>query len=418
MDSKEFENKLEQIKTFKEVPISVDEKIQKAFEKIEQNEKLEKEVKKQKSKFNFSRVLSLAASFVMAIFLAGNGVAYAKGEPNIYSWILDKIDIQIKYKEDGEYLLEYSKKDENNNEIWNYNTESTFESQYDLVDTLASTNDRIYINENGTIVALNKETGEIIWKSDACKETEGAFDSVYLDKNQNLYIYRGDVTVIDKDGEKKAEISVPSTDGVEFEYVGDEELLISGVFGYAIINSSNYSVEESLSLNSFDKEEHIVLEKKDGNDKVIWKYELKDITEYDCLISSDWKYYIENKIILLHELGIITALDLETGKVVWKNLDFEGLNFSNTIFDSENNMYSSINEGPDLCIIDKNGKTIKTIEHFDVEDKISSDETRTMYVVKFRNNEKELVMEYKNVSGEYMIVNLEDYSITYESIEE
>ena len=41
-----------------------------------------------------------------------------------------------------------------------------------------------------------------------------------------------------------------------------------------------------------------------------------------------------------------------------------------------------------------------------------------MYVVKFRNNENELVMEYKNVLGEYLIVNLEDYSITYENIEE
>lgn len=99
MDNKEFEKKLEQIKTFKEVPISVDEKIQKAFENIEENEKLEKEVKKQKSKFNFSRVLSLAASFVMAIFLAGNGVAYAKGEPNIYSWILERIGMPSGYQD-------------------------------------------------------------------------------------------------------------------------------------------------------------------------------------------------------------------------------------------------------------------------------------------------------------------------------
>lgn len=99
MDNKEFEKKLEQIKTFKEVPVSVDEKIQKAFEKIEENEKLEKELKKSRNKFNFSRVLSLVASFVMVIFLAGNGVAYAKGEPNIYSWILEKIGIQKEYDE-------------------------------------------------------------------------------------------------------------------------------------------------------------------------------------------------------------------------------------------------------------------------------------------------------------------------------
>ena len=56
-------------------------------------------MKKTKGKFNFSRVLSIAASFVMVIFLAGNGVAYAKGEPNIYSWILEKIGIAKDYEE-------------------------------------------------------------------------------------------------------------------------------------------------------------------------------------------------------------------------------------------------------------------------------------------------------------------------------
>lgn len=415
MDNKEFEKQLEKIKELKEVPVSVDEKIQKAFAKIEENEKQEKETRK--TKFNFSRILSMAVCLIMVIFLVGNGVAYAYGMPNIYSWILEKIDIKKEYKENGEYTLDYSQRDENNNIIWNYNTDSAYEGQYERVGTLEITNDRIYINENGTIVVLNKENGKIIWKSDACKETGGVFDSVYLDKNQNLYIYREDVTIIDKNGKKRAKVFVPSIDCVEFEYIGDEELLISGAFGYAIINSSNYGVEESVSLNFFEEDEYIVLEKKDGNDKVIWKYKLKDkkITEYDCLISFDWKYYVENKIILLNELGIITALDLETGKVVWKNSDFKGLNFSNTIFDSENNIYSSIIEGPDLCIIDKNGKTIKIVEHFDVEDKIGSDEIRMMYLVEFRNNEKELVIQYKNVLGAYMIVNLEDYSIKYEN---
>ena len=99
MDNKEFEKQLEKIKELKEVPLSVDEKIQKAFEKIEENEKQEKEIRKQNKKFNFSRVLSLAASFVMAIFLAGNGVAYAYGMPNIYSWVLGKIGIQEEYEE-------------------------------------------------------------------------------------------------------------------------------------------------------------------------------------------------------------------------------------------------------------------------------------------------------------------------------
>ena len=43
MDNKEFEKQLEKIKELKEVPLSVDEKMQKAFAKIEEDEKQEKE---------------------------------------------------------------------------------------------------------------------------------------------------------------------------------------------------------------------------------------------------------------------------------------------------------------------------------------------------------------------------------------
>lgn len=60
--------------------------------------KREKNMKKQ-SKFKLNKVLSLAASFVIVVFLAGNGIAYAKGEDNIYSWILNKIGMQKEYEE-------------------------------------------------------------------------------------------------------------------------------------------------------------------------------------------------------------------------------------------------------------------------------------------------------------------------------
>lgn len=99
MNNKEFEKKLEKnIKTFNEVPISIDEKIQKAFEKIEENERWNNNMNKQ-SKFKLSKILSIAASLVVGIFLVGNGIAYAKGENNIYSWILEKIGIQKEYEE-------------------------------------------------------------------------------------------------------------------------------------------------------------------------------------------------------------------------------------------------------------------------------------------------------------------------------
>ncbi len=92
MDNNKFESKLEQeIKTFNKVPDSVDEKIQKAFKVIDS--------KKTKKPFLWNKFVSLAASSVTILFLAGNGVAYAVGAPNIYSWVLNKTGIQREYEE-------------------------------------------------------------------------------------------------------------------------------------------------------------------------------------------------------------------------------------------------------------------------------------------------------------------------------
>lgn len=93
MDNEEFDEKLKQeIKELNTVPKSVDEKIQKAYKKIEEENKMKKE-------FKFSKVLSLVATFIIVVFLAGNGIAYAAGGPNIYSWILEKIGIEKEYEE-------------------------------------------------------------------------------------------------------------------------------------------------------------------------------------------------------------------------------------------------------------------------------------------------------------------------------
>lgn len=60
---------------------------------------------KKQSKFKLNKVLSLAASFVIVVFLVGNGIAYAKGEDNIYSWILNKIGMQKEYEEKSKEIL-------------------------------------------------------------------------------------------------------------------------------------------------------------------------------------------------------------------------------------------------------------------------------------------------------------------------
>ena len=79
------------------VPDIVKARMRESFEEVE---KLEEKMLKQ-SKINFNKILTLVASFVMVAFLAGNGVAYAKGEPNIYSWVLERIGIQKEYEENA-----------------------------------------------------------------------------------------------------------------------------------------------------------------------------------------------------------------------------------------------------------------------------------------------------------------------------
>lgn len=408
MDNKEFEKKLEQIKAFKEVPVSVDEKIQKAYEKIEENEKIEKEVRKQRSKCNFSRVLGVAASVVMCIFLAGNGVAYAKGEPNIYSWILEKIDIKKEYKENGEYTLDYSKRDENNNIIWNYNTDSTLEAQYDLVGTLEITNDRIYINENGTIVALNKENGNVIWKNEDCKESAGAIDSWYLDENQNLYIYRGALMVIDKNGKTKAKMSheILSGDGIGFYPIDNNELLLSGMNGYVGIDIENFKVKYKITEQL--EEENIILTKFDEQDKKIWETNIENIGYGFFEAIGDYAYFsLKEKIILIN---------LKNGKIMWENQDYkyEEMSGRPKCMISDDNLYvlwKNENNNWHLSVIDKHGKTIKIINNF------KSEITDFEELLQRVGNDIMVIAHTKDIERDIKcVINLKDYSITYENI--
>jgi len=62
----------------------------------------------------------------------------------------------------AEFYIRYTKKDENGNIIWTYTTQSDVAGQLQTLGTLKETTDKIYINDKGTIVVLNKETGKVI----------------------------------------------------------------------------------------------------------------------------------------------------------------------------------------------------------------------------------------------------------------
>ena len=93
MENKEFDKKIKnELQEKLKVPQLVEEKLNETYKKIDSMDYKSK-------KFNFSKISQIAASLVVIVFLAGNGIAYARGRDNIYSWVLNKIGIQKEYEE-------------------------------------------------------------------------------------------------------------------------------------------------------------------------------------------------------------------------------------------------------------------------------------------------------------------------------
>ena len=76
-------------------------------------------------------------------------------------------------------------------------------------------------------------------------------------------------------------------------------------------------------------------------------------------IYEDQYFYVER--------GSVVSLDVQTGRVNWKNPDFGGSpsEYCHLIDNSNGNIYLSGYLGPDFYAVDKNGTTIKRIETID-----------------------------------------------------
>ena len=97
-------------------------------------------------------------------------------------------------------------------------------------------------------------------------------------------------------------------------------------------------------------------------EKGVWFYstekypmtELDPITEIGCT----------EELYLLCAGGEITALDMETGDVVWCNREFGGASPAYDL-DAEGNLYLTGYYGPDLYVIDRNGNTLCRVDQLD-----------------------------------------------------
>lgn len=130
-------------------------------------------------------------------------------------------------------------------------------------------------------------------------------------------------------------------------------------------NTQNTGVSQSKVENIFYETKHedntmhyIIVTAKDKDQNTVWQYTTKKdyVAQYEII-----EYLGENdNKIYLNEIGTITALDKQTGKVLWQNNQYKGQS-SLTTFDNEGYVYLAGALNPKLYVIDPNGKTVNKI---------------------------------------------------------
>ena len=313
--------------------------------------------------------------------------------------------------EEGEYAFLYSGKDESGKVVWTYRTETGVAMQWGSVEELADTDSRICLYENGTVKALSKETGKILWENEEFKDA-AILNTVFADEEQNLYIYCGGLTVIDSHGKTKAVIhhEYLNGDGVGWEFVNDDCLTVYGMDGLGAdlvfrVDLDDYgtlteTVEDIVSENDYTQ--IYTYTKKDSSGKEMWTYQsgeypVAELNTVEFLTVADGKVY-------LNENGTVIALNKDTGETVWQNPDYKGA-MSAFCMDREGRLYLAGYYGPSLCVIDKDGSTVKKVDSFG---------DGYIWPVRLELQvDRELVITCTNgdMEEEALVIDLRDYSV-------
>lgn len=91
--------------------------------------------------------------------------------------------------------------DEHENKVWTYKTTEDYVAQVDLLEFLQVKGDTIYINEHAKIVAIDKQTGKVIWEN---SDYQGGSTYFKFDEKENLYLtgaMNPDLLVINSNGQ-------------------------------------------------------------------------------------------------------------------------------------------------------------------------------------------------------------------------
>lgn len=139
----------------------------------------------------------------------------------------------------------------------------------------------------------------------------------------------------------------------------------------------------------------------DDAGKEVWSYKTEQSTDgqysdLHVLEEKDGKVY-------LFELGTVTALDKNTGNIVWKNSNISSKYYSKFVVGNNGYVYILAPIGKELFIIDKNGKDKKiAIEVEGVLEYMDIDESKNQLVIHY----DEPNSNYVNI----LTMNLSDYS--------
>lgn len=139
------------------------------------------------------------------------------------------IQFQREYGEDKEYAV-ITALDADGETVWKLETQHYHVAQLDSVTEIGMWNDRFYYVEGGTIVALNRETGEMLWENREFRGHPAGKDACLILENGTIVatgFFSPDLAVVDKDGNMLAYLGTYDEDIYwPYEVVMEDDMIV------------------------------------------------------------------------------------------------------------------------------------------------------------------------------------------------
>lgn len=132
-------------------------------------------------------------------------------------------------------------------------------------------------------------------------------------------------------------------------------------------------IDSELTQNSDEfASAYLTVTAYDENDNVVWTYRTADCAQSELenpqmVAETEEAVYVNEQGVVVNggtAPGYLTALDRQTGEVLWRNDEFVGAS-AHGCFDENGTLYLCGYYGPDCMAIDKDGKTLWTVGQVD-----------------------------------------------------